>query len=91
MFESAPEADYGQKIVFSGKTETPIDKIELVSGQNAFGFDYKDGESTGIIYVTNGAYAKTNKTYKLKFAVTLKDAAVNASPIYVTVQVQYRK
>ena len=37
------------------------------------------------------AKAKENKTYKLKFAVTLEDAAENAAPMYVTVQVKYCK
>lgn len=90
LFESAPGEAYGQKIVFSGKTETPIEKIELVSGQNAFAFNYED-DGAGNLYVAKDAYAKTNKTYKLKFAVTLKDTAVNAAPIYVTVQVKYNK
>ena len=90
LFESAPGETYGQKIVFSGKTETPIEKIELVSGQNAFAYAYGE-DGSGTLYVTKDAYAKTNKTYKLKFAITLKDAAVNAPPIYVTVQVKYNK
>lgn len=98
LFESAPGENYGQKIILSGKTEADtdkIEKIELVSGQNAFDYTYL-GDTTyetgsGILYVKEDAYAKTNKTYKLKFAVTLKDAAVNASPIYVTVQVKYNK
>lgn len=90
LFESAPGETYGQKIVFSGKTETPIEKIELVSGQNAFAYAYGE-DGSGTLYVTKDAYAKTNKTYKLKFAITMKDAAVNAPPIYVTVQVKYNK
>ena len=90
LFESAPGETYGQKIFFSGKTETPIEKIELVSGQNAFAYAYGE-DGSGTLYVTKDAYAKTNKTYKLKFAITLKDAAVNAPPIYVTVQVKYNK
>lgn len=45
-----------------------IEKIELVSGQNAFDYTYL-GDTTyetgsGILYIKENAYAKTNKTYK---------------------------
>jgi hypothetical protein len=91
LFESVAGAAYAKDITFTGsKLYTDISKIELVDGQGAFDYTYGE-DGSGSLYVKENASAKTGKTYTLKFAVTLKDAAANGAPVYVTMKVNYRK
>lgn len=90
MFQSASGQENGQMIAVRATGGAPIAKIELATSSDTFRYDY-DGNGKGTLYVSGDAKAKVNKTYSLKLAVTLKDAATNANPIYVTVKVNYRK
>jgi hypothetical protein len=91
LFESVAGADYAKDITFTGsKLYTDISSIKLVNDQGAFSYTDK-GDGKGSLSVKADASAKTGKTYTLKFAVTLKDAAANGAPVYVTVKVNYRK
>jgi hypothetical protein len=91
LFESVAGEAYAKDITFTGsKLYTDISKIELVDGQGAFDYTYGE-DGSGSLYVKADASAKTGKTYTLKFAVTLKDAAANGAPVYVTMKVNYRK
>jgi hypothetical protein len=91
LFESVAGEAYANNITFTGSNlYTDISKITLVDGQGAFGF-IDNGSGSGSLYVKSDASAMTGKTYTLKFAVTLKDAATNSTPIYVTLKVNYRR
>jgi hypothetical protein len=91
LFESVAGEAYAKDITFTGsKLYTTISDITLVDGQGAFDYAYGDN-GKGSLSVKADASAKTGKTYTLKFAVTLKDAAANGAPVYVTLKVNYRK
>ena len=90
MFKSESGIDDGYEIAIKNISSSKIANVELIDGFDTFGYEYgKSGK--GCLYVLKDAKGKTNKNYKLKFAVTLKDAAENAKPVYVTVQVKYMK
>ena len=92
LFESAAGDTYGKEIeVKAAKAVLPeIKSIELTNGSDTFVYKY-EGDGKGTLHVSPNASSKTNKTYKLKFAVRFKDSGSNAAPVYVTVSVNYRK
>ena len=92
LFESAAGDTYGKEIeVKAAKGVLPeIKSIELTNGSDSFVYKYEGG-TKGTLHVSPNASSKTNKTYKLKFAVRFKDSGSNAAPVYVTVSVNYRK
>ena len=92
LFESAAGDTYGKEIeVKAAKGVLPeIKSIELTNGSDTFVYKY-EGDGKGTLHVSPNASSKTNKTYKLKFAVRFKDSGSNAAPVYVTVSVNYRK
>ena len=92
LFESAAGDTYGKEIeVKAAKAVLPeIKSIELTNGSDSFVYKYEGG-TKGTLHVSPNASSKTNKTYKLKFAVRFKDSGSNAAPVYVTVSVNYRK
>lgn len=90
LFQFATGTGNGQNIAVRAAGGADIAKVELVTGSDTFLYDYV-GNGKGTLYVSGDGMAKSNKTYSLKFAVTLKDAATNANPIYVTIKVSYKK
>lgn len=78
---------------FSGHNNIDIDKVELISANDAFttaGEWDVDCYSVNIYYQPNVKVQK-GKTYTLKFNVYLKDAAVDSKPVTVSYTVKIAK
>ena len=71
----------------SAKKELVIEKVELLNDTGEFSYDLE----TGTLTHTPAGKTASNRSYKLKFQIILKDAADNEKPISVTYTVKLLK